>query len=298
MPVASTNPDQKRSMARSVIAHRFHASRCTSSPVSTWFDVRTMRGPTDASDDARLRPLLMAGIGVASIVVIGAALLLWRTFAGDEPPAVALGGVSVPTTSPVASPDPAAAGEAPATFDGIWRVDHSTGTLEEGTSSFAGYRIQEELGGVGANTAVGRTEGVDGTMTIVGTSVTDLAVTVDMTSIRSDDERRDSQLTTRGLETGAFPTATFTLTEPISLPAVPTEGETISATAAGDLTLHGVTRAVDVPVQALWTGDQIEVTASLTVALADHDIEPPTGFLVLSIADTGTVEMHLVFRRG
>lgn len=257
-----------------------------------------MRKATDTSDDSRLRPLLMAGIGVASIVVLGAALLLWRAFAGDEPSAVALGGVSVPTTSPVVSPGPTAAGEAPATFDGIWRVDHSTGTLEEGTSSFAGYRIEEELGGVGAHTAVGRTEGVDGTMTIVGTSVTDLVVTVDMTSLRSDDERRDSQLATQGLETGRFPTATFSLTEPISLPAVPTEGETISATAAGDLTLHGVTRAVDVPVQALWADDHIEVTASLNVTLTDHDIEQPTSFLVLSIADTGTLEIHLVFRRG
>jgi hypothetical protein len=33
-------------------------------------------------------------------------------------------------------------------------------------------------------------------------------------------------------------------------------------------------------------------------ALADHDIEPPTGFLVLSIADTGTVELHLLFARA
>jgi hypothetical protein len=51
-------------------------------------------------------------------------------------------------------------------------------------------------------------------------------------------------------------------------------------------------------VSAQWAGDHIEVAATLEVALADHDIEPPTGFLVLSIADTGTVELHLMFRRG
>ncbi|MGZ8630924.1 MAG: hypothetical protein ACXWZF_08160 [Actinomycetota bacterium] len=35
--------------------------------------------------------------------------------------------------------------------------------------------------------------------------------------------------------------------------------------------------------------------ASFDVALGDLDLEPPTGFLVLSIADRGTVELYLVF---
>ena len=135
-------------------------------------------------------------------------------------------------------------------------------------------------------------------MTIAGASATALDVTVDMTSLQSDDERRDSQLASRGLETARFSTATFTLVEPLSVPSVPTQGESVSATAVGDLTLHGVTQRVEVPVSAQWTGTHIEVAASLEVALADFDIEPPTGFLVLSIADTGTLELHLLFRRA
>jgi polyisoprenoid-binding protein YceI len=69
-------------------------------------------------------------------------------------------------------------------------------------------------------------------------------------------------------------------------------------TATGDLTLHGVTKSVQVPIEARWAGDTIEATASLDVALADYAIEKPVGFLVLSIADTGTVEMHLLFTKG
>jgi polyisoprenoid-binding protein YceI len=76
---------------------------------------------------------------------------------------------------------------------------------------------------------------------------------------------------------------------------VPQAGEPVSTTAVGDLTVHGVTRQVEVPVQAQWTGSRIEVVASLDVALADYGITPPTGFLVLSIADVGTVELHLLF---
>jgi hypothetical protein len=56
-----------------------------------------------------------------------------------------------------------------------------------------------------------------------------------------------------------------------------------------------VTRKVNVPVEARWVGEQIEVVASFDIALADYEIDPPTGFLVLSVADQGTIELHLLF---
>ena len=177
-------------------------------------------------------------------------------------------------------------------------MDASSGSLPDGTSTFAGYRIEEELGGVGANTAVGRTQDVTGSLVIEGTSITALSVEVDMTTLASDDDRRDDQLRMRGLETDRVPTATFELSEPVSFAEEPARGETVTAEAVGDLTIHGVTRGVTVPVEARWTGDQIEVVASVDVALADFDIEPPTGFLVLSVADRGTIELHLLLRKA
>ena len=59
-----------------------------------------------------------------------------------------------------------------------------------------------------------------------------------------------------------------------------------------------MTREVQVPVQAQWTGERIEIVGSVDVALADYDIERPVGFIVLSIADTGTIEMQLLFQRS
>jgi polyisoprenoid-binding protein YceI len=119
-----------------------------------------------------------------------------------------------------------------------------------------------------------------------------------MTSLQSDDDRRDGQLRQRGIQTDSFPTATFTLTEPIDVGSVPKSGETVNATATGDLTLHGVTKSVSVPVQARWNGETVEVVGSVDVALADYGIEPPVGFLVLSIADHGTIEFDLFFTRS
>lgn len=132
-------------------------------------------------------------------------------------------------------------------------------------------------------------------MVVDGTSITSLSVEVDMTTLRSDEEGRDQRLVSRGLETGLYPTATFELTEPITFEEAPAQGETVTAEATGELTLHGVTREVTVPVEARWDRDTIEVVASFDVALAQYEIEPPTGFLVLSVADTGTVELYLLF---
>jgi polyisoprenoid-binding protein YceI len=154
------------------------------------------------------------------------------------------------------------------------------------------------VAGIGANTAVGRTRDVAGELGIEGTSITSLTVEVDMSTLKSDDDRRDDQLRVRGLETDRYPTAQFVLTEAIPFDDEPQEGETVTAEAVGELTIHGVTREVTVPVEARWTGDAIEVVAAFDVALSDHEIEAPTGFLVLSVDDQGTVELHLLFERA
>jgi len=230
----------------------------------------------------------VAGI-VAAVVVAagGTAYAFWQGFGGDEPAPVALSGPSSSSSSPGSAGDP---------LDGTWTIDATTGSLADGSSTYGGYRVQEELSGFGANTAVGRTQDVTGSMTIHGTAITMLDVTVDMTTLQSDRPQRDDQLRQRGLETDRFPTATFTLTRPIEVGRRPKDGETVEVNAVGDLTLHGVTKRVSVPIQAAIDGDRIEAIASFDVALADYDIQRPTGFLILSIADTGTIELHLLFQ--
>lgn len=236
-----------------------------------------------------------AGAIILAIVGVGGVLAL-RVFGGDAPAEAALTSSS-DGLSLSENPDQVTAGSG-GSAEGNWTVDTTSGSLDDATSTFAGYRIQEELGGVGANTAVGRTRDVAGTLTVDGTAITSLSVEVDMTTLASDDDRRDGQLRTRGLETDTFPTATFQLTEPIEFADAPAQGETVTTGAIGELTIHGVTREVTVPVEARWTDDQIEVVASLDIALADFEIEPPTGFLVLSVADQGTIELHLLFAKA
>lgn len=232
---------------------------------------------------------------VVQVVLLGALVvaafvgfLVFQVFSGDAPPPAAL------TSSSLGPSVSAGSGD----FAGTWSVDATSGSLEDGSSTFAGYRVREELSTLGTHEAVGRTQAVTGSMTLSGSQVTALDLSVDMSTLTSDDDRRDGQLRERGLETDAFPTATFALTDPIEIGHEPDVGETIDATATGDLTVHGVTKQVSVPVTARWTGSRIEVAGSIDIAIADYGIEKPVGFIVLSIADTGTIEFHLLFQRG
>ena len=231
-------------------------------------------------------------VGAAAVLVVVVAaggFAFWRLFGGSDPPPVALS----PAASSAAPTSSASSG---GSLDGTWTIDDTSGSLAEGTSSFAGYRVKEERAGTGANTAVGRTQNVSGSLTIDGTTITAMQVSVDMTTLQSDDSRRDERLRTDGLQTDQFPTATFTLTKPIEVGSVPKDGQTIQAVAVGDLTLHGVTRSVEISIQAQRTGNEIQAIGSVDVALTDYAIEAPTGFLVLSIANTGTIELHLLFQ--
>ena len=46
------------------------------------------------------------------------------------------------------------------------------------------------------------------------------------------------------------------------------------------------------------SGSTIVVTGSLDIAFADYGISKPNSFAVLSIADTGTLELQLFFTKA
>ena len=70
-------------------------------------------------------------------------------------------------------------------------------SFEDSTGTFVGFRVQEELTGIGSTTAVGRTPEVSGTMTIDGTTVTAVSVEANMDAITTNDSRRDDNARAR-----------------------------------------------------------------------------------------------------
>ena len=243
-----------------------------------------------ASSDRRRRTWWYVG-GAALLVLILLGVGIWYfVFRDDSPPAV-----DIERASETAQEAGGSQGET--SFDGTWRIDSSIGSFDDFTGTFVGYRVQEELVGIGAKTAVGRTPDVEGQLRIEGTTIPEASFTANLTTLKSDEGRRDNALRGQALETDRFPIATFVLTEPIELEQIPPEGETIEVDATGDLTLHGVTKEVTIPLQAERSGDVITVTGQLDIQFADFDISQPTSFAVLSIEDHGIVEVQLFFTK-
>ena len=120
-----------------------------------------------------------------------------------------------------------------------------------------------------------------------------------MTSLASDKTMRDNRLRREGLETDAFPTATFTLTAPVEVPAAALTGTASDITLTGDLTVHGVTKSVQIPAKAQLVNGTIQVAGSLTFPLSDYSIVAPNiGGVIVSIADNGTLEFLVNFSKG
>ena len=118
-------------------------------------------------------------------------------------------------------------------------------------------------------------------------------LTVDVTTLVSDSDRRDGQIKRRGLETDTYPTATFTLTQPVVIPAEALAGSPVTVQATGDMTIHGVTKSVTIPLQTQLTGSQIELVGSLTFPMSDFGIDPPTIAGIVDVESDATLEFQL-----
>jgi polyisoprenoid-binding protein YceI len=221
------------------------------------------------------------------VVVIGLGVAGWYFFLKTDPePPAAIKLTPVVTESTVA-------GQADTGLDGTWTVAPGD------TQNFVGYRVTEKLfANISETEATGRTDNVTASMTIDGTTVSEVTVTADLRDLTSDNSFRDGRIKSEGLESDQFPEAKFVLTEPIELSAVPPAGETITTEATGEFTLHGVTKPVTIPLEGRWDGKQVQVVGSLPIAFGDYDITAPSAPAVASIDDNGTMELQLFFNRS
>lgn len=245
-----------------------------------------------------MRTPLKIVLGVVLLVVVAGGVGVWWFFKDDAPPPVDLETAVDSVTSTTAGDDATSSGERDG-IDGEWVVDRESGSFdfETATGTFAGFRIEEELASVGSTTAVGRTGDVTGGITIDGTSVSDATFEVDLTTITTNEQRRDDRVQ-QALETNQFPTGTFTITQPIELGAGAADGEPVTATAVGDLTIHGVTKSVELPIDAQLTGDTIVIVGSLDIVFSDYGVAVPQSQIVLSVEDHGVMELQLLLTRS
>ncbi|HZQ78580.1 MAG TPA: YceI family protein [Acidimicrobiia bacterium] len=226
---------------------------------------------------------------VALLLVTAGTWTYIHVLSSDAPARLTLGGAvtdNVPATTATTAGG-GAVSAAPASFDGTWTAT---------TGSQAGYRVKELLFGQSAE-AVGRTGNVDGALTLSGTKVETAAVSIDLGSVTSDRSQRDGQFRNRIMDVTRYPTATFTLTQPIDLGTLPADGATITVPATGDLTLHGTKRAITTTLSARRTGGRIEVNGTIPVTFADYNIPNPS-FGPAQTEDHGDIEFLIAFAKS
>ena len=257
-----------------------------------WFLVRSDAPPApDLASAVETASEAQAAATSASNTAPVSSITSTTTVAGYSPTASATS-TAPPTTAPASTTAVSVAGPA-----GTWTVDTTIGSFNDFTSVWVGYRVEEVLGnGIGANTAVGRTPLVAGSVELSDDSLLAVEVTADLRGLRSDKVYRDGRVR-RALHTDDHPTATFTLVGPVALGDVAGDGMSIEVVAAGTVAINGVAGAVDVAVAATLVGDVVTVVGSFPIVFADHAIEAPSASIVVSVEDHGVVEFQLFLTR-
>jgi polyisoprenoid-binding protein YceI len=242
----------------------------------------------------------LAILAILAVVAVGAVAAAYLVFFTDDAPAPLALSEQPATTAPATS---AAAGGATDTTTPAGAGTDLVGTWRAAAGSEAGYRVREKLADLPAQSdAVGRTTGVTGTVKVdrSGSSLvaTEANVEVDLTRLTSNESRRDNRIRTDGLQTSRFPRATFVSTRPIPLPPETASGQAVKATAEGDLTLHGVTKRVTIPIDVRVTGNKGELVGSLSFPMSDFNISPPNVAGFVTVDSNATMEFKLVLEKA
>lgn len=172
--------------------------------------------------------------------------------------------------------------------NGTWAV--VPGPTAEDQRTQAGYRVDEVLRGENI-TVNGRTQQVSGTVQVADNRLTEGTVTVDVASIRSPDSSRDNRFRGDGImDTDRFPTATFRITEPVDLSAVPASGAAATVRATGTMEVKGSSRPVTTDLRVARSGDSVIVQGAVPVRWSDYGVEAPRIGDFVQVEDTGTIE--------
>jgi polyisoprenoid-binding protein YceI len=217
------------------------------------------------------RAWILTAVPVLLLLALVLGPLVYAALEEDAPPAPTV--QAQPEGAQLPAEDP----------DGSWTV---------GDGSTAGYRVDEVLNGADV-TVAGTTDRVTGSVDVEGGALAAAEVTVDVASIATDIGARDAYFRGSIMDVDTYPTATFTVRERTDLPEL--SGEPVTVPVAGELTLVGETRPVQVELDVVRTPGGVDVSGSIPVTFADFGIEPPNlGFV--RVEDRGSVEflLHLV----
>lgn len=171
-------------------------------------------------------------------------------------------------------------------------------SLEIMDGSSASYRVTEQLVGINfPNDAVGTSSTVAGSLVIASDGSIRLGskLTIDLRNLKSDQAQRDGFVQNRVLETKEYPFAEFVPTKIQGLPVmIPTQGQT-GFELTGNMTIHGVTKAVTFQGITTFNRDStVAGRAKTSFAFDTFGLTKPKIARLMSVADK--IELEIVFK--
>lgn len=238
----------------------------------------------------RTKGLLVGGVVVLAVFVVAP----WVYINVIREPAAEsfLDGISTDTTAVVASGSDTTVDQA--TTETTSSIADPSGVWVVAGGSQVGYRVDEVLFGQNV-TAIGRTEAVTGSVTIEGLSVVAAEFSADMTTVKSDEPKRDAQFESRIMDVINYPVATFSLDAPITL-GDDSLGTTTPHLASGTLTLRGTSKPVDVNLVSSIRDGRIVIAGEVLIIFDEWGIPNPS-IPGISTEDSGILEFSLVLER-
>ena len=170
--------------------------------------------------------------------------------------------------------------------------------IAEGTK--ARYKVREQLAGISfPSDAVGTTETVTGTLVVNPDGSIDATrskLTVDLRTLKSDQQMRDGYIQKNTLESEKFPMIEFVPRRATGLPVPIPAGMGAQAgfQLIGDMTLHGVTKEATWNVVATFGNDQVAGRATTTLQFATFNLTKPSLARLMSVDDK--IDLEIEFR--
>jgi polyisoprenoid-binding protein YceI len=165
-------------------------------------------------------------------------------------------------------------------------------------------RLQYEVGEVFLEdnrfaVAIGVTPQVSGEITLdpaAPQSASLGVITADVSQFKSDSARRDGAIQNRFLESSSYPMVTFTATQIEGLPDTYSEGETLTLTVSGDVTIRDVTRAETFTVTVTLQGGALSGSAATTILMSNYGFGPISIGGILNTEDEVKLTLNFVAR--
>ncbi len=215
---------------------------------------------------------------------------------------IACSGGDAPTATPTATPTPdTSPQQTPETIVAPPEAGQGDLILEISSGSEARYRVREQLAFLDfPNDAVGVTQEVEGKLVLGpdgAVSAEDSLIRVDLSTLQSDEDRRDNYVRNRTLATGQYPYTEFVPTTISGLQwPLPSTGEA-SFSITGDMTIKDVTKEVTWETTAQFSDDRITGTATTDFTFDEFDMAVPSVAVVLSVENNIRLEIDLVLQK-